>query len=431
MSEPIIAGKYQILSKLGEGTFGNVLLVQHTELSTKYALKVLKRELSMNEQFVARFKKEAEILLRFHHSGSVQLRDFGKTEDGLYYMATDFCEGTLLENILSQKGRLNVQEALSMAAEIIDIVAAAHDFGIVHRDIKPGNIMVTQKPNGKREIQILDFGIASLREEALSQDKDAIRSDVQPFNYGTPVYMSPEQCAGEPDIDHLTDIYACGIVLYEMLVGWVPFDSQDVLQILLKHLTQPVPAFPKQFAIPLNVEEIVDKALEKERGKRFASAHDFASACRQQLALIKSESPAAAVAETSAREQPKVQDTAQKSADRRILCLDDNEMILQIMQHLLQKEGYHVFIADNFANIHDYIFQENVPLLVCDVNMPGLPGNKICQMLKKAKPELKIILFSNIPERDLERLAKESRADDWLSKNAKPNAWLEKINTFF
>lgn len=429
MTESIIAGKYQILSKLGEGTFGNVLLVQHTELSTRYALKVLKKELSINEQFVSRFKKEAEILLRFHHSGSVQLRDFGKTEDGLYYMATDFCEGTLLETLLAEKGRLELSEALKIAAEIIDIVAAAHDFGIVHRDIKPGNIMVTRKAGGKQEIQILDFGIASLREEALSQGSETTKSEVQPFNYGTPVYMSPEQCAGEPDIDHQTDVYACGVVLYEMLAGWVPFDSQDVLQILLKHLTQPVPAFPKQFVIPLSVEEIVMKALEKERNKRFDNAHDFAAACRQQLTLIKPSSNVKTEVETPAAIVSK--ETENKATDKRILCLDDNEMILQIMQHLLQKEGYHVFIANNFANIHDYVFQENVPLLVCDVNMPGLPGNKICQMLKKAKPDLKIILFSNIPERDLERLAKESKADDWLSKNAKPNTWLEKIKTFF
>ncbi len=429
MAEAIIAGKYQILNKLGEGTFGNVLLVQHTELSTRYALKVLKKELSSNEQFVAHFKKEAEILLRFHHSGSVQLRDFGKTEDGLYYMATDFCEGTPLETILAQKGRLSAVEALAMSAEILDIVAAAHDFGIVHRDIKPGNIMVTTKSSGKQEIQILDFGIASLREEALSQDKATVVSDVQPFNYGTPVYMSPEQCAGEPDIDYQTDIYACGIMLYEMLAGWVPFDSQDVLQILLKHLTQPVPPFPKQFGIPLSVEEIVMKSLAKERAKRYSSAQDFATACRHQLTLIKPGS-VSQPAEVKVQQET-APSISGKSQDRRILCLDDNEMILQIMQHLLQKEGYHVFIANNFANIHDYVFQEHVPLLVCDVNMPGLPGNKICQMLKKAKPDLKIILFSNIPERDLERLAKESKADDWLSKNAKPNTWLEKIKTFF
>ena len=118
-----------------------------------------------------------------------------------------------------------------------------------------------------------------------------------------------------------------------------------------------------------------------------------------------------------------------KQSDRRVLCLDDNEMILQIMKHLLESEGFHVFIANNFATIHDYVFEEHVPLMICDVNMPGLPGNKICQMLKQAKPEMRIILFSNIPERDLERLAKESHADDWLSKNSKPNMWIEKIKS--
>jgi serine/threonine protein kinase len=429
MSEPVIAGKYQVLSKLGEGTFGTVLLVQHTELSTKYALKILKRELSNNEQFVSRFKREAEILLKFYHSGSVQLRDFGKTADGLYYMATDFCEGQLLETVLANVGRFEVSEALKITHEILEILSAAHEFGIVHQDIKPSNIMINESATGKRQIQILDFGIASLREEALSSSGANTKSDEKPFHYGTPVYMAPEQCAGELDLDFKVDLYACGIILYEMLTSWVPFDSQDILQILLKHLTQPVPPFPKQLGIPLSVEEILFKALEKEKSKRFSSAKEFAEACLAQINLIKPSQSSPKLEKLEAVvATPK---SISKNSDRRILCLDDNEMILQIMQHLLQKEGYHVFIADNFANIHDYVFQENVPLLICDVNMPGLPGNKICQMLKKAKPDLKIVLFSNIPERDLERLAKESKADDWLSKNSKPNAWLEKINTFF
>lgn len=426
MSNDVIAGKYQVLKKLGEGSFGDVFLVQHTDLSTKYAIKILKKTLSTNENFVARFKREAEILLRFHHAGSVQLRDFGKTEEGLYYMATDFCEGQSLEDILIQRGRLDVPEALNLIIEILEIVGAAHAFGIIHRDIKPGNIMINSTPSGKKEIQILDFGIASLREEALAQNKS---NDIL-ASYGTPVYMSPEQCAGEFDIDNRVDIYACGILLYELLSGWVPFDSQAVLQILLKHLTQPPPSFPKQFGIPLSVEEVVFKALEKEKTARYDYAADFANACRSQLSMLAPQTAKTISAPVAPiNSAPQVSSVQEKNIDKRILCLDDNEMILQIMKHLLESEGFHVFIANNFATIHDYVFIEHVPLLICDVNMPGLPGNKICQMLKQAKPELKIVLFSNIPERDLERLAKESHADDWLSKNTKPNAWIEKIKT--
>lgn len=421
MSNGIIANKYQVLKKLGEGTFGDVFLVQHTDLSTKYALKLLKKTLSTNENFVSRFKREAEILLRFHHAGSVQLRDFGRTEDGLYYMATDFCEGRLLEDVLEEKGRLEPREALQLMIEVLEIVNAANDFGIIHRDIKPGNIVINNTPSGKSEIQILDFGIASLRDEALAQNKT---HDLQ-MTYGTPVYMSPEQCAGETDLDPRVDIYACGIMLYEMLSGWVPFDSQDVLQILLKHLTQPPPSFPKQFGVPLSLEQVIFKALEKSRDARYETAKEFADACRAQLVLLAPQAEKIAAVKSAKVQTPS--ETKTKGIDKRVLCLDDNEMILQIMKHLLESEGFHVFIANNFATIHDFIFVEHVPLMICDVNMPGLPGNKICQMLKQAKPEMKIVLFSNIPERDLERLAKESKADDWLSKNAKPNTWIEKI----
>ena len=219
-------------------------------------------------------------------------------------------------------------------------------------------------------------------------------------------------------------------MLYELLSGWVPFDSQDVLQILLKHLTQPPPSFPKQFGIPLSLEEVVFRALEKDKNARYDTADDFANACRAQLAMI---APQAGKASSNPviieNKLSASQAQPAKNVDKRVLCLDDNEMILQIMKHLLESEGFHVFIANNFATIHDYVFMEHVPLMICDVNMPGLPGNKICQMLKQAKPDMRIVLFSNIPERDLERLAKESHADDWLSKNSKPNTWIEKIKT--
>lgn len=426
MPNSVIAGKYQVLRKLGEGTFGDVFLVQHADLSTKYAIKVLKKVLSTNEGFVSRFKREAEILLRFHHAGSVQLRDFGRTEDGLYYMATDFCDGQSLEDILSKRGRLEIGEALKLIIEVLEIVGAAHDFGIIHRDIKPGNIINNTSHTGKSEIQILDFGIASLRDEALAQYTNGENLT----SYGTPVYMSPEQCAAEADIDHRADIYACGIMLYELLSGWVPFDSQDVLQILLKHLTQPPPSFPKQFGIPLSLEQTIFKALEKDRSARYDTAQEFANACRAQLEMIEPR-PVRPVSSPTRQEKQNlvVNGKDLQKSDKRVLCLDDNEMILQIMKHLLESEGFHVFIANNFATIHDYVFEEHVPLMICDVNMPGLPGNKICQMLKQAKPEMRIVLFSNIPERDLERLAKESNADDWLSKNSKPNLWIERIKS--
>lgn len=421
MPTSTIAGKYQIVRKLGEGTFGDVFLVKHADLSTKYAIKLLKKALSTNENFVARFKQEAEILLKFHHAGSVQLRDFGRTEEGLYYMATDFCEGQSLEDVIEQRGKLTPHEALSLAIEILEIISAAHDFGIVHRDIKPGNIIINRTPNGKNEIQILDFGIASLRHEALSQ----IKTTDSHLTYGTPVYMSPEQCAGEKDIDHRTDVYAAGIVLYELLSGSAPFDSQDVLQVLLKHLTQPTPAFNKQLAIPAGLQEVVFKALEKNKKSRYSTAKEFADACRVQLSLLRhsKSQPAPSPIAPSSITTPE----SPVNVDRRVLCLDDNEMILQIMKHLLESEGFEVVIANNFATIHDHVFVDNIPFMICDVNMPGLPGNKICQMLKQAKPSLKIVLFSNIPERDLERLAKESGADDWISKNSKPNTWIERI----
>lgn len=124
---------------------------------------------------------------------------------------------------------------------------------------------------------------------------------------------------------------------------------------------------------------------------------------------------------------PETQPGAPVKEQKRILCLDDNEMILQIVRHIFEKEGYKVYTAASFSAIHDYIFMEHVPIMLCDVNLPGLPGPKICKMLKQATRKLKVILFSNIDERDLEKLSIRCRADGWLSKNTSPDEWIAKI----
>jgi len=111
------------------------------------------------------------------------------------------------------------------------------------------------------------------------------------------------------------------------------------------------------------------------------------------------------------------------------LCLDDNEMILQILRYILEGQGYEVFTATDFSVIHNYLFREKAKLMLCDVNMPGVRGTRVCQMLKDSLSDLKIVLFSNIPERELEKLAAESHADDWLSKNTRPEDWLEKVRS--
>lgn len=423
-----IAGKYKVLKELGEGGVGTVYLVEHADLKVRYALKVLNDKLSNDKRFIEHFRREAEILLKFDHPGSIQLRDFGKTEQGRYYMAMDFSEGELLSNLIAKRGHFSVIEALELVEQLLAVLDAAHKLGIVHHDIKPDNLLVEQHKDGKQQLRILDFGIASIRDISRQGAAGVGQGMGQGVVIGTPEYMAPEQAAGENELDARVDIYAVGVLFYELLSGKLPFREDTVVKTLLMHLIQPVEALDAKLQVPLIVEELVSKALQKEKERRFQSAGEFRKAVREVLSVL-SEKPLApdktvsgVVATPVAASEP-----AKSAAGLRVLCLDDDEMLLNLMRHILEREGYKVYAVSSYTAIHKYVFKEGVDLLITDVNMPGLSGGKVCEMIKSSKPQLKILLFSNIAERDLEHLAKSSHADGWISKNWKPEQWLEKI----
>lgn len=426
-----IAGKYQVVSELGGGGYGKVYLVQHKELPVRYALKLLNRQLSDDERFIERFKREAGILQRFFHPYSVPLRDFGRTDDGLYYMAMDYAEGDRLDVLISERGAFDLATVLTLMDQILEVMEAAHRAGIIHRDIKPDNIVVQTDEQGQRTIKMLDFGIAKLKEQMVSSTRT-----LEGATIGTPQYMAPEQAAGEVELDHRVDIYAAGVLMYEMITGKVPFLGDTVIRTLLMHITQAPPPIDPELRVPDLVEELVLRALQKDRELRFQSAAEFRRALQRTSdhLLPKEEVPVAAVpGKTSAGTPGTVSSSSAEPEPQpqpvKVLCLDDNEMILNILKHVLEVDGYQVYTATSFTSIHSYIFEEHVDVLVTDVQMPGLSGTKICRMLKETVPELKVLLFSNVPERDLERMSRECRADDWICKSEKPQEWLRKVRT--
>ncbi len=420
----VVAGKYEVERELGQGASGTVYLVKHTDLGINYALKILDKSLC-DQKFIDRFKREAEVLSRFTDPGSVQLRDFGKTEEGGYYMAMDYCPGTTLKKVIEDHGEIPVRRALHIMEQLLTTLDAAHRAGIIHRDIKPENIMLLRDENGKDVVKVLDFGIAKLREREMTSGMTMEGAAI-----GTPQYMSPEQASGEANLDHRVDLYAAGVALYEMVTGAPPFVGTTVIQTLIMHLTQPPAPFAEAFGFPEFVESLVLKALEKNRDERFQTAAEFREACSRVMQLLSKnnqapielspepESQTPLVAES----EPVVSKTPTK-----ILCLDDSDMILHIMKHILEEQGYIVYTANNSSAVHQYLFSEGVELLVTDVQMPDLPGTKVCRMLKKSLPSLKVVLFSNLPDRELDKLSTESKADGWISKNTKPKEWLDKI----
>ena len=269
---------YEIVSVLGEGGMGTVYLAVHPVMGRKAAIKLLRRELAEDQTLVARFVNEARAANAIRHPNIIDVIDVGTLPDnGLPYMMMEFLEGENLAQRLARTGTLPVSEAIDIALQTASALSAAHGKGIVHRDLKPDNLFLVPELGspGRERVKVLDFGIAKLRGDTSS---GAVKTNSGSI-MGTPPYMSPEQCRGiAEDIDHRADIYALGIILFEMLCGRPPFVSPGFGELLMMHLTRPPPS-PRELngAIPEPVEQIILRALSKKPEDRFASMDEFCS----------------------------------------------------------------------------------------------------------------------------------------------------------
>lgn len=272
----LFAGRYELLEPLGEGAMGVVHRARHVLLDVEMAIKVLHPQFSADEGFRTRFKREAKIPMTFVHKRSVTLRDFGEGENNALYLAMDLCPGRPLSSVIRATAGLEPSRACQIALQVLEVLSEAHAVNILHRDIKPDNIMV-DGASGSDQIKVLDFGIAKLMEGDAGQTNLTAGLAI-----GTPLYMSPEQAAGEK-LDARSDLYSLGVVLFEMLAGEPPFTSDRVQALLMKHLTQPVPETLKQRGIEPELEKIVLTALAKTPEARFQSARDFAVALQGWL----------------------------------------------------------------------------------------------------------------------------------------------------
>lgn len=253
---------YRILEKIGEGGMGEVYKGIDVMLEREVAIKLLKPELSSKDDVVQRFRSEAVALGRLNHSNIAAVYNFGRYHDQ-YYMALEFVNGDTLENIIQQKGCLPWREAIHYAIAILEGLSHAHSFNIVHRDVKPSNIIVT----ANNELKILDFGIARILEKA--------RLTRLGHLVGTLEYVSPEQLQGW-ETDERADLYSTAVVLYEMLTGRLPFEKSTDYD-LIKSQIEEKPKSLRLFAgsIPVMLDKTVLRALEKRPDKRFADAREF------------------------------------------------------------------------------------------------------------------------------------------------------------
>ena len=257
-----INDRYEIIKTIGEGGMANVYLANDTILDRKVAIKVLRGDLSNDEKFIRRFKREALSVSNLSHPNIVEVYDVGE-EDGNYYIVMEYIEGKTLKQLLQKRGALTLNEVIDIMTQLTDGLAHAHEAYIIHRDIKPQNIMI--EDNGL--VKITDFGIAmALNSTQLTQTNSVM---------GSVHYLPPEQANGKGSTVK-SDIYSLGILMYELLTGSVPFKGDTAVEIALKHMKEKVPSIRKQNpTIPQSVENIVLKATAKNPKNRYDNVRDM------------------------------------------------------------------------------------------------------------------------------------------------------------
>jgi eukaryotic-like serine/threonine-protein kinase len=282
-------GQYRVLHKIGEGGMGAVFLAEHALIGRRAAIKVLLPELSVRREIVDRFFNEARATSAVSDPGIVQVFDFGFHTDNSAYIVMEFLEGEPLDLRLKRLGVVPIADGLRVTRQVAGSLAAAHARGIVHRDLKPDNIFMVRDPEapaGERP-KILDFGIAKLS----GDDPNRMRTRTGAL-MGTPIYMSPEQCRGAGGLDHRSDIYSLGCVLYHLITGRPPFDLEGMGEILAAHMRESAaPPSALVSGVPAGVDELVLCCLAKSPDDRFQTMLELAAACEALLARITASGP--------------------------------------------------------------------------------------------------------------------------------------------
>ncbi len=284
----VIAGRYRIQDKLGEGGMGAVFKAEQISLKRTVAVKLLRPEMASSQLLLRRFNAEAEAVAKLSHPNTVNIYDFGQDTDGALFIAMEFIEGQSLRHVIHREAPLSLRRALSIALQVSSSLTDAHSRSIIHRDLKPDNVMVQQRGREKDIVRVLDFGIAKLRDEnrqsqlAMTQAGDML---------GTPQYMAPEQIRAET-IDGRTDVYALGCLLYEMITARLPYEAPTIMSLLSKHLME-VAVPPSQrrpdLALPPAIDHLILSAMAKDPKLRPSTMEAFGEQIAELLATLPAE----------------------------------------------------------------------------------------------------------------------------------------------
>jgi serine/threonine-protein kinase len=274
-----VGGKYKIVDHLGSGGMGEVYLGLNEPLGQKVAVKFLGKKFTSDESVILRFLNEARSYCKVNHPNAVTLLEYGQHEDGALYLITEYIEGRSLTDVLKDQGPMPLEQVVSVGIQVCEVLSAAHEQGVIHRDLKPDNLMLMSSTRGRFAVKVLDFGIAKIVDD---EDEHGPMTETGSV-FGTPEFMSPEQARGET-ADPRSDLYAMGAILYYMISGKLPFKGKNKFVVLNKQLTErPVRPSEKRpnLDIPLRLESVIMKCLNKGPDERYQSADDLLEALEE------------------------------------------------------------------------------------------------------------------------------------------------------
>ena len=272
----VLDGRYEMIARIGEGGMGVVYKARQASIDRILALKMLNQQMAQDPNWVQRFYNEAKACSRLQHPNTIRMYDFGQTADGRLFMTMEFLDGISLRAAINE-GPLAPERVVKILIQCCASLAEAHSIGIIHRDIKPDNVFLLNMAGSPDYVKLLDFSVAKLLQEGGNNHTQA------GVVFGTPQYMSPEQGRGLP-LDARSDLYALGVLAYEMLTGNVPFHDDNPMTVIQMHLRSEVPPMPQ--SIPQSVQQLVRRALEKDTNRRFQSAGEMMLHAQQAFAEL-------------------------------------------------------------------------------------------------------------------------------------------------
>ncbi len=280
----LVAGKYEVLRRIGRGGMGSVWEGRHASLGNRVAIKFIEKEYAESPEARSRFVTEARAAATIESKHAIQIFDHGVTEDGRPYMVMELLTGVSLDKRLDEAGRIPLADTAHILGQVSRALQRAHDAGIIHRDLKPENIFLVQSPDDDDETaKVLDFGIAKIKGNPGAELTSSTKTGAV---LGTPYYMSPEQARGLRNLDYRSDLWSLGVIAYKCVTGVLPFDGESVGDLLVKICTSPLPV-PSAIAsdLPPTFDTWFARALEREPAARFASATELADALTMAAGL--------------------------------------------------------------------------------------------------------------------------------------------------